>query len=104
MAPDLQAMGIGVAGITYDSPEQQSRFVAKYDISYPVLSDVDSVVIRQLEILNTEIPPDLKYFGAPYPGIYLLDAEKRVVAKFAEEDYRDRPLLSDVLNATEELP
>ncbi len=95
--------GINVVGVTYDPVAHQRKFVGKHKISFPVMSDIDSIVIQQLGILNTDMPRETQYYGVPYPGIYLLDADSRVNAKFAEEDYRDRPLLKDVMDAAGKL-
>jgi hypothetical protein len=38
------------------------RFSAAYHISYPMLSDSGSVVIRDFGILNTNVPPDVTRF------------------------------------------
>lgn len=103
VAPELIEKGINVAAITYDSVDIQRRFVGKHKITYPVLSDLESKVINQLGILNTEIPQDTRFHGVPYPGIYVLDGDNTVVAKFAEKDYRDRPLLDDVVEAAQAL-
>lgn len=99
----IQALGISVVGITYDPVVHQSRFVRKHEISYPMLSDPDSTAIRQLGLLNEEIDPSTRYYGVPYPGVFLLDSESRVVAKFAERDYRDRPLMDDIFAAAKHL-
>ena len=69
-----------------------------------MLSDSESVVIRQFGLLNETIDPDSRYHGVPYPGIFLLDAEGVIRAKYAEENYRDRPLLDDILSDIRELP
>ena len=68
-----------------------------------MLSDSDSAVIRQLGLLNTEMPQDTKYFGVPYPGIFLIDAKGNIAAKFAEEGYKARPLVEDLMSAIEQL-
>ncbi len=57
------------------------------------------MAIRQLELLNETIPSDTKYFGVPYPGIFMVNADGVIKGKFAEEDYRKRPLMSDLLEA-----
>ena len=38
------------------------------------LRDIDWNVIRKLGLLNQEMDPGTKYYGVPYPGIFLLDA------------------------------
>lgn len=75
------------------------RFERKHQIPFTLLSDPDSRVIRQLNLLNETIEPGSRYHGVPWPGIFLLDAERQVVARFAEEDYRERPLLEDLESA-----
>ena len=62
-----------------------------------MLSDEGSEVIQSLGLLNEEMPKDTKYFGVPYPGVFLLDTDGRILAKFAEQDYRNRPLLKDII-------
>lgn len=94
---DIQSMGVTVVVLTYDSKETLSRFVEKYSIAYTMLSDPDSRVIRQFGIFNETMEAGTKYYGAAYPGVFLVDNKGLIKAKFAEENYRDRPLLDDIL-------
>lgn len=95
---------IGVVVLTYDSRETLTRFVEKYSIPYTMLSDPDSIVIRRYGIFNDELEVGSKYHGVPYPGVFLADEDGVIRAKFAEENYRDRPLLDDMLEAISTLP
>lgn len=95
--------GVTIVGLLYDPVKQLSRFSAKHKIGFTLLSDESSQVIREYGLLNTEMPKETKYFGVPYPGVFLVNAEGQIVAKFAEKDYRERPLLEDLLNAVEKL-
>lgn len=95
--------GISIVGLLYDPVQQLARFKGKHKIQYTLLSDEDSSVIKQYGLLNKEMPQATKYFGVPYPGIFLVDAQGKIVAKFAEEGYKDRPLLADLLSAVEKL-
>jgi hypothetical protein len=36
-------------------------------------------------------------YGIPYPGVYLLDVQGKVVAKYFEDDYKDRVSTADIL-------
>lgn len=67
------------------------------------MSDQGSTVIKDLGLLNEEMPRDTQYFGVPYPGIFLLDGDLKVVGKFAEQDYRARPVIDDLVKAVNEL-
>ncbi len=100
---DIESAGIGVAAILYDDQKTLDRFVRKYRISYTVISDEGSPVITALGLLNTEIDPTSPYHGVPYPGVFLLDADGKVFARFAEQNYRERPLLDDILAAIDRL-
>ena len=66
--------------MSYDSPEQLQTFANEYDVTYNLLSDDDSAVIRQFGILNTLISPDdseqaagRSFNGIPFPGVYVTD-------------------------------
>jgi peroxiredoxin len=74
--------GINVANISYDSREILRRFGETYHITYPLLSDEGSVVIRKFGIMNTNVPPDVKrFYGIPFPGQYLLTGDGTVKDK-----------------------
>ena len=64
-----------------------------------MLSDEGSLVIRQFGLINPSYEQDTKYYGVPYPGIFFIDNLGVIRAKFAEESYRDRPLIDDLINA-----
>ena len=77
--------------ISYDDQEVLAEFTQKQRIPYPLLSDVDSDVIRRFGILNTQIQPgDAFLYGIPYPGAYVTDADGIVVAKFFHDTYKKR--------------
>ncbi len=87
----------------YDSPATLARFSEKYEIGYPVLSDPESSAIIQLGLLNPTYDPSTKYYGVPYPGVFLIDSQGIIIKKFAEENYRDRPMMEDMIRAVNEL-
>jgi hypothetical protein len=66
-------------------------------VSYDLLSDVDSAVIRQFGILNTLISPDdpeqaagRSFYGMPFPGVYVTDENGIVTEKFFHRHYATR--------------
>ena len=87
-----------VAALTYDSEKILARFARKHRIAYPLLSDTGSKVIRELGILDEGYAPGTRFYGVPHAGIFLLDKDGIIRAKYAEKDYRKRPLLDDILN------
>jgi AhpC/TSA family len=49
----IQRNGVNVASISYESREILARFADAHHITYPILSDHDSLIIRKFGILNT---------------------------------------------------
>ncbi|HVN94375.1 MAG TPA: thioredoxin-dependent thiol peroxidase [Terracidiphilus sp.] len=48
----LQAAGAVVLGISRDTPREQAKFRAKYDLPYTLLADVDEKVCKQFDVLK----------------------------------------------------
>lgn len=93
---EFNKMGLGICAISYDSREVLADFARRKKISYPLLSDSDSAIIRRFGILNTSVPEGDFGFGIPHPGLYRVDARGRVQAKFFEEAYNNRYALGTV--------
>lgn len=67
------------------------EFSEKQNIPFPLLSDLDSRVIREYGILNDQIEPgDAFLYGIPYPGSFVTDENGIVVAKFFHDTYKKR--------------
>ncbi|MBV8454918.1 MAG: redoxin domain-containing protein [Deltaproteobacteria bacterium] len=93
----MKRNGINVASISYDPHEILSRFAGQYHITYPMLSDHGSLIIRKFGILNTNVPPGTRLYGIPFPGQYLLTPDGIVRDKLFLPDYQTRPTASEVL-------
>ncbi len=92
----LEAGGIRIAAISYDSRETLETFTRKYGTAFPLLSDRDSAVIRRFGILNTNIAPDLRAYGVPHPVEYFVSPEGTVVRKYFVPNYQHRVTASAV--------
>jgi hypothetical protein len=95
----LQKAGLGVAAVSYDSKDTLKRFADAHQITYPLLSDPGSAVIRKFGILNTNIPEGNMFHGIPFPGDYLLAADGTVKNKYFLPNYQTRPTASGILLA-----
>jgi hypothetical protein len=93
----VQKHGLGLAAISYDSVAVLRDFATRKKITFPLLSDPDSRVIRAFGILNESVKPESPQYGIPYPGTYLVDTRGRVVAKYFEQDMRERISASAIL-------
>ena len=97
--------GVKLFAISYDSVEVLGRFADHYSIEYPMLSDVDSKVIRDFGILNTLVQPhETEYYGIPYPGSYLVDESGAIVAKFFNRQYQVRESAPSMIRMGFNLP
>ncbi len=94
---EFDSRGLRVAVITYDSPPILKDFAARRKVTYPLLSDNDSAVIRRFGILNTNVAANTPFHGVPFPGTYVVDAKGVVKSKYFEDDYRDRFSAGNIL-------
>ena len=86
-----------MAAISYDSPAVLKNFADRRHITFPLLSDPDSKIIRAFGILNEEAPKDTFTYGIPHPGTFIVDPQGMVVTKYFEDNYRERDTASQVL-------
>jgi hypothetical protein len=93
----IRKQGLGVAAISYDSIGVLKSFADRQHIAYPLLSDSDSKIIRAFDILNETAKPGTVTYGIPYPGVYIVDEQGKVVSKYFEDDYKDRISTADIL-------
>jgi len=89
--------GLAVAALSYDSAAILKDFAERKKISYPMLADPESKVIKAFGILNTNIEPGTMAYGIPFPGMYIIDAQGVVKARYFEDDHRERYTAADVL-------
>lgn len=104
IADQFQAMGIGIAAMTYDSVALLKDAELDRGVPFTLLHDADSAHIIDLGILNdTDYEPGERAYGVPYPGIFLVSPDGIIRYKFAEESYRDRPDFENVLDAAADM-
>jgi AhpC/TSA family/Thiol:disulfide interchange protein DsbD, N-terminal len=87
----FDAHGIKLYAVSYDDQQSLREFSEAQGIPYPLLSDVDSTVIRQYGILNTEVSEDdLPFYGIPFPGTYICDETGTITSRFFHDSYKKR--------------
>jgi len=86
----LGRRGLGVAALSYDSEAVLRDFAARRGITFPLLSDPDSAVIRRFGLLDPEYPPGDRAHGVPRPVTFVLDPAGVVRSRLAEESYVNR--------------
>jgi len=94
---DFRKQGLGIAAISHDLQEILREFAERKNITFPLLSDVDSEIIKRFGILNHNIPKDNPNYGIPFPGQYIVDQNGVVQAKYFENNHRERVTMESVL-------
>ncbi len=72
-------------------------FAARQSITYALLSDGGSRLIRQMGILNQEIDESDPVYGIPYPGSYLVDEGGLIFEKRFHPDFHVREPMGSLL-------
>lgn len=95
--------GYNVVSVSYDTPEAMKKFVTTQKPKLTMLSDPRSESIRAFGILNDDVAKGTRSYGVPYPGVYIVDKDKKVQAKFFKSGYKDRPSAREILTKIEQL-
>jgi len=97
----LEEAGYSVFAVSNDPVEILADFASKHDITFSLLSDGDSAVIRAFGIMNQLIRPDegqsMRWHGIPYPGTYYVDPNMIVTDKDFHQHHARRASGSSVL-------
>ncbi len=91
----LNAAGVQVVGISYDSLDILKKFSDSEEIPYLLLSDEGSKTIDEYGLLYQG--------GLPHPGTVLIDQSGVIRAKLFERGYRIRHTNDELVAAAEKL-
>lgn len=95
---ELRRTGLGIAAISYDAVPILADFSKRRGITFPLLSDPGSLVIKAYGILNTTVPEtNRQQFGIPFPGTFMLDRAGIVTSRYFEQAYQERTTMSTVM-------
>ena len=91
--------GIALFAISYDAVDILAAFAAAHDVTYPLLSDEGSRVMRELGLINERVQDDHAAYGIkpnprhvdlPYPGVFVLNGDGVITDKRFHDSYRER--------------
>jgi hypothetical protein len=94
---ELKRRGIGLAAISYDSTETLKKFSDTRGITFPLISDAGSAIIKRYGLLNTTVQPGTRTYGVPFPGTFMLDRKRSVRTRYFEEAYQERSTAASIL-------
>jgi hypothetical protein len=96
---DIKAQGLTLVAISYDAPETLQAFAASRGITFPLISDPGSAIIKRYGLLNETMDPASRFYGVPHPGTFILDRKGVVVSRFFEQAYQERFTTGTILAA-----
>jgi hypothetical protein len=96
---EIRKQGLGLIAISYDSPETLKKFADSRRITFPLISDAGSAIIRRFGILNEQQEPGGRTYGIPHPGTFIVDRKSVVTARFFEDAYQERYTAAAILTA-----
>jgi Disulphide bond corrector protein DsbC/AhpC/TSA family len=97
-----------IFAISYDAIDTLAAFAAKHHITFPLLADESSRVIRELGMLDEDLDRHHAEFGrsvrddqrgVAYPAVFVLDRDGTVVDKRIHPKYRIRDTGTGLLEA-----
>jgi len=94
---ELKKQGLGLAAISYDRPETLKAFSDARRITFPLLSDRESAIIRRFGLLNTTVEAGSPMFGIPFPGTFIVDRKGIVQQRHFEQAYQERNTAASIL-------
>lgn len=99
--PVFEHAGFGLAAISYDSGAVLHEFASRKGITFPLLSDHESTVIRAFGVANrrypkgtlldidseriTDSPGDVPVYGVPYPSVFVIGPKGEILWRFVSE-------------------
>lgn len=97
---DLRGTDVATFAISYDPVTALEEFATSRRITYDLLSDPDSAVIRKLGMENEFIAQqraasgktmEARHIGLPHPAVFELDEDGVIVGKHVEQTHLIRP-------------
>jgi peroxiredoxin len=93
--------GLGIAAISYDSQAVLHEFATRKNVTFPLLADHESNVIRAFDVLNrryakgtllnvdseqiTNAIGDVPVYGVAYPSVFVIGRDGRLLWRFVSE-------------------
>ena len=96
---DIRKQGLGLLAVSYDAPETLKRFADSRGITFPMISDTESAIIKAFGLLNQSEKPGGRAYGIPHPGTFIVDRKGIVVSRFFEDAYQERYTTATILSS-----
>lgn len=97
---DFRDLGYRIIAVSPDPAEDNRRVVARLKLDFPVLSDADLALTRELGLVHPAGAPDGS--DVPRPGTYVLD-NNRILWEHLTDNWRVRIAPDELLQAVRSL-
>jgi peroxiredoxin len=94
---EFTQLGLSVVSVSHDTTDKLALFHAGQNIGYTMLADPDGAVVEKMGIRDLQYADGSKAFGVARPMVFIIGPDMKIVGKYAEESYRDRPDLDRIL-------
>lgn len=81
--------------MSYDSQAILKEFSDRHGITYPLLADPQSTLIKRFGVLNREATDFMK--GMAFPGYVYISSDARIRQTFFEQNYKERYTANNVI-------
>ena len=96
---EITKQGLGLIAISYDAADTHKKFADSRGITFPLISDTGSAIIKRYGLLNDTVDPKSRTYGIPHPGTLIVDRNGVVVSRFFEDAYQERYTVATILNS-----
>ena len=80
--------GVKVLGVSADTEEKHQKFIAKYDLPFPLIADTDRAIIESFGVWGEK-----KFMGKVYDGIhrttFIIDESGKVLKRIDKVKTKD---------------
>lgn len=97
----IEAAGVQLVGVSYDSTVTLAAAAAKLGLTFPLLSDAGSKIIDAFGVRNADAKG--RAAGIPHPVVFVIDRQGVIRAKLGREGYRDRAEPAEIIAAAAKL-
>jgi peroxiredoxin len=97
---EIEAAGGQVVAISYDAPAKLKTYARRQNITFSLLSDVESKTIDAYDMRYKDAPPDTAGFARH--GTFIIDQQGIIRSKIIRLSYKERPAIDSLINALKE--
>lgn len=95
---DLIKKGYAIVGVSADDEKQHKKFIEKYQLPFPLIADVDHIVIKAYDVWGMK-----KFMGKEYEGInrttFVIDEQgilEKVITDVIVKDHTEQILSTGI--------